>query len=143
MLLVIPCLFLFLLIILIGVVIAISRKRASTAPPLQPQAAVNNPVARNQRREAILEKLAQKEITRTEAEQQLLELDQPLPETMPMAPPPKGGCGSGCLLAVACGLVLLVVTILLLMSLSFVGVKTTVSKQHRAVQLERMEKMKP
>lgn len=140
MILVIPCLFLFLLIILIGVIVAVSRKRGSPAPSLQPETTVNNPMARNQRREAILEKLAQKEITRSEAEQLLLELDKPLPETMPVPPPPKSGCGSGCLIAVVCGLVALVVAILLLMSLLFVGVKTTVREQHHAVQ---MEKMKP
>lgn len=135
---VITGLFILLLIILIGAIAAGSRKRGSPAPSLQPDSPANNPEARNQRREAILDKLAQKEITRDEAEQQLLELDTPLPEQMPTPPrPPKGGCGSGCLIAVICGLVALVLAILLIISLLFVGVRTT-SEEYHEVRTQEM-----
>lgn len=126
-------------IILICVLLAGKRNKTSATTPFQPAAETIHPEERNQRREAILGQLASKEITRAEAEQQLLELDNPLPEQMPMAPPPKSRGGSGCLIAAICGLVAFVILILLVVSFFFVAVEKT-SSEHHTVQVEKMRK---
>ena len=136
-----------LLLIVIGLVIVLpivlicillGRRRTPAAlPPMQP-ATTEIPEARNQRREAILGRLANKEITRDEAEQQLLELDKPLPEQMPVAPPPaRNGCGRGCLVAVICGIVAVVLLLLLLFGLFF-GFRVQNVHHQNAIQIERM-----
>ena len=66
--------------------------------------------ARRDAREAVLQKLASKELTREQAETQLAELDNPVPEALPtpQARRGMGGAGCGCLVAVLVGVLVLV-----------------------------------
>jgi uncharacterized membrane protein len=126
-----------LAVVLVCVLLATRRKTRAMPAPTMPVTAANNPEARNQRREAILERLAKKEISSEEAEQQLLALDNPLPEQMPVAPPPpRNGCGSGCLVAVICGIVIFVLLILVLLG-SFFFMRTNEVRAH-AIRTEEM-----
>jgi len=100
-------------IVLICVLLG-KRRGQPTAHQVQPQE-TTDPAERNRKREEILKQLAAKEITKEEAEQQLLELENPVPEQLPAAPPPpRNGCGSGCLVAVICAIVAVVILFLLL-----------------------------
>ena len=113
------------LLILIGIVvilpiiiicIIVGRKKSAANQPVPQQPDSIDPAERNRQREAILEKLAKKELSREAAEQELLELDKPLPEKMPPPPPRSNkGCGTGCLVVVIAGFIALVVLLLLFM----------------------------
>lgn len=119
-------------IVLIAILLGRRRPPASSAAPPAPN---ENPAARNQRREEILGRLARKEISRDEAERQLVELDNPVPAQMPATPPPpRNGCGSGCLVAVICGMVAFVLLLLLLGS--FFLHRNRTFHQSRSIQME-------
>jgi hypothetical protein len=128
-------------ITLLCVVLAGRRNKTAASTPVQPEATPVNPEARNQRREAILDQLAKKEITSEDAEQQLLELDNPLPEQMPVTPP-KSGCGMslGCLVAAICGLFIFVVlaVVLLMQAFHVAGFQPPL----RGYDMIRIEKMR-
>lgn len=117
-------------------VLLFGRQRKPAASPVVQPATNDNPEARNQRREAILGQLANKTISREEAERQLRELDNPLPEQMPAAPPPAGnGCGKGCLVAGICAIIALGVLLLLLLGMFGITGRT----MHRqAIRIEEM-----
>ena len=107
---------------LIIICVILGRKRGTGAAPIQQPSTSVDPAERNRQRELILEKLAKKELSREDAEQELLELDKPLPEQMPAPPPAKGkGCGAGCLAAIIAGLIAFILLVLLL--LGFVGIQ--------------------
>ena len=114
-------------IVLICVLLG-KRREQATVYQVQSQETID-PSERNRKREAILNQLAAKEITKEDAEQQLLELDNPVPEQLPVAPPPpRKGCGTGCLVAVICAIV---AVILLLLSIFGVSVHSVSNaKQH-------------
>ena len=105
--------------ILILVVVLLTVRRKSKVKTENQPVVSSNPEMRSQRREAILNGLANKEITQEEAERQLLDLDTPLPEQMPAPAPAGKGCGKGCLVAVICGVTAFVVLILLLILMHF------------------------
>jgi uncharacterized protein HemX len=97
-----------------------------------------NPVDRRQRREAILEKLSRKELSRDEAERQLLDLDSPLPSEMPPPPAQKNnrgcGCGCGCLTAVVLALALIG-----LLLLGFFGIRAQSIQHHETIMRNHIE----
>jgi hypothetical protein len=98
-----------------------------------------NPVDRRQQREAILEKLSQKEINQDEAERQLLDLDNPVPAEMPPPPAKQNNSGCGCLIAVVLALALAGLLVLLL---GFFGVRTTRSQaiqHHETIMRNHIE----
>ena len=112
-----------ILLLIIGLVIILpivlicvllgKRREQATVYQVQSQETID-PSERNRKREAILNQLATKEITKEDAEQQLLELDNPVPEQLPVAPaPPRNGCGTGCLIAVICAIVAIAILFLL------------------------------
>lgn len=119
-------------------VVALGRKNKPAAVSQERPVTMADPAERNRQREAILEKLAGKELTCEEAEQQLLELDKPLPEQMPPPPPPTNkGCGFGCLIAAILGFMAFIVLLVLLYG--FVGHRVrSVEQQHQAMQMEHM-----
>lgn len=99
---------------LVGLVVIVAlnaRRRSATvaAPPADTPAGV--PLeARREARETVLRKLADKELTREQAEAQLAELDNPVPETLPTPQAQRGvgGRGCGCLAASLLGLLILI-----------------------------------
>lgn len=108
--------------------------RRPAVPAAQPATTVN-PAERNRRREAILEKLAAKEISREDAEQQLVELDKPLPEQMPVPPPQTNkGCGGGCLVATICLIIVLALLLLAVFLPAVVHSKQSV--EHQMIRIE-------
>ncbi len=84
-----------LLIMGLVVVLAVRNKRPPQAQPAAPQPSV---ASTPEERQAILRKLADGELTKAEAEEQLNQLGTPVPTAMP-APPPRSGAGKGCLIA--------------------------------------------
>jgi uncharacterized membrane protein len=107
-------------IVLICVLLG-KRRGQPTAHQVHSQE-TTDPAERNRKREEILKQLAAKEITKEEAEQQLLELENPVPEQLPAAPPPpRNGCGSGCLVAVICAIVAVLLLLLFLLPLAGIG----------------------
>jgi uncharacterized membrane protein len=120
-------------IVLICVLLGSRRSQPATQPSQPPEAI--DPAERNRKREAILNQLAAKEITKEDAEQQLLELDNPVPEQLPIAPPPpRRGCGAGCLVAVICAIVAVILLLLFLFGLNIFHV--TMRPQHITYQHE-------
>ena len=120
---------------LIIILIILGTRKGRAAAPMHPPAGSIDPAERNRQREAILEKLANKELSREEAEQELLELDKPLPEQMP-APPPAGGkgCGAGCLVAAIVGIIGFILLPLLLYGMF--GIRVQHSIEHGPVMIE-------
>lgn len=101
-------LILLLLLLPVILIIVLVGRRNQPPPAAAPQVEPMAPGERSRRREAILERLASKELSREEAEQQLLELDNPVPAEMPGAPQRKGNgaaLGCGCLVAVLLAIV--------------------------------------
>lgn len=118
-------------IVLICVLLGSLRSRPVPQPTQPPEAI--DPAERNRKREAILNQLAAKEITKEDAEQQLLELDNPVPEQLPVAPlPPRRGCGAGCLVAVIC--IIVAVILLLLSVFGVTSVRRVSHSQQRVIQ---------
>jgi cytochrome c-type biogenesis protein CcmH/NrfG len=101
--------------------VLLGKRRGQPTAQVQPRE-TTDPAERNRKREEILKQLAAKEITKEEAEQQLLELENPVPEQLPAAPPPpRNGCGSGCLVAVICAIVAVLLLLLFLLPLAGIG----------------------
>jgi len=84
-----------LLVVALIVLLASRNKRPPQAQSVEPHPAA--PIGPEER-QAILKKLADGELTKAEAEEQLNQLGTPVPTTMP-APPPRSGAGKGCLIA--------------------------------------------
>jgi hypothetical protein len=128
----------FALLIVVGlivlVVVLVSRSRKRPPPP----ATGSFPVASTPRRDrkAILQELADGQLTREEAEEALNDTGTPIPEAMP-APPHTGGSGAskGCLVAalIAIGLA----TLLLL------GLGTLIHVRKCQVDVRREEVRRP
>ena len=118
------------LVIALAVVIGLLCTRRKPAPAAYTPPPEINPADRQQEREAILEQLAQKEISQDEAEQKLRELDNPVPAEMPPPPAQQNNRGCGCLAAVVIALVLFGLLAFLL--LGFFGIQTRSS--HEALQ---------
>ncbi len=91
-----------LLIMGLVVVLAVRNKRSPQAQPAAPQPSVSSTP---EERQAILKKLADGELTKAEAEEQLNQLGTPVPTAMP-APPPRSGAGKGCLIALIMALII-------------------------------------
>ncbi|MBN2162930.1 MAG: hypothetical protein JXR25_05830 [Pontiellaceae bacterium] len=127
-----------ILSIVLLIALAASRK-PKTAPPIKMSAQSIPIEERNQRREAILEKLSAGDLSREEAEEQLLKLDKPIPEQMPVPPASNSGCGKGCLIAAISFVLVIGVVILLLLGLVF-GVRTRVASEAKQMEF-RMEQM--
>jgi len=112
-------LMLIALVLVVGSVVAVVlvaialARRGKQAP--QPQPLPSGPAREESRaqRAAILKKLADKEITREEAEAQLGTLGDPVPPVMPPTPASTSAGDSGCLIGVlvALGLGLLLVVV--------------------------------
>jgi len=81
-------------VILVGIILLVilllSRRKPSTSPLPQSASVASSP----EERQAILQKLADGELSKAEAEEQL---NDPIPVTMP-APPPRSGATKGCLI---------------------------------------------
>jgi len=117
-------------IILLVVVLA-TRGRRQPAPRL-PTGDVKETNASPEERQAILKRLADGEISKQEAEDQISQLGTPVPSGMP-TPPPRSGMGTGCLIALVIGLLTVPVIILLLVvSMFFVRVshRTEYTMEH-------------
>jgi len=108
---------LFVLLLVGGIILLAARKRPPSPTPM-PAAPV--PVSPEDR-QAILKKLADGELTKAEAEDQLNQLGTPVPAAMP-APPPRSGAGKGCLIALIAALIIPLV-LLVLVFLFFVEVQ--------------------
>jgi uncharacterized membrane protein len=124
-----------LAIIVVVVLLAIRRKPAvsiQSSPVVE-----GHEELRGQRRETILEALANKEITQEEAERKLLDLDTPLPEQMPAPLPTGKGCGKGCLVAAICGVVAFVVLILFMFLMLF-SVRPQRMHDMQSIRIEEM-----
>ncbi len=107
-----------LLVMGLVVVLAVRNKRSPQAQPVAPQPSVDSTP---EDRQAILKKLADGELTKAEAEEQLNQLGTPVPTAMP-APPPRPGAGKGCLIALIAALIIPLLLILVLVALKFFGV---------------------
>ena len=83
------------------VVLAVRNQRSPQAQPVVPQPSV---ASTPEERQAILKKLADGELTKAEAEEQLNQLGTPVPTAMP-APPPRSGASKGCLIALIVALI--------------------------------------
>ena len=108
---------LFILLLVGGIVLIAVRRR----PPIPaPMPAAPVPVS-SESRQAILRKLADGELTKAEAEEQLNQLGTPVPVAMP-APPPRSGAGKGCLIALIIAVLIIPLVFLALFFLTyFVG----------------------
>ena len=88
-------------VVLVGLVIVVLVCRKKGSPqPVTPPAEPAEGGCRMARSE-ILQKLANKEISREEAEQKLVGLGDPVPPVMPPSPKPQNSKGCGCLAGVA------------------------------------------
>jgi len=128
------------LVLVVGAVVAVvfgamAAARRNRQTP-QPQPLPSGPAREESRAEraAILKKLAEKEITREEAEAQLGTLGDPVPPVMPPTPASTSAGGSGCLIgvlvAVGLGLLLVVLGVVGCWSLKFpVGRRHSVEMQ--------------
>ncbi len=97
----------------LGVLVVLNaRRRSATVASPPADAALGVPLeARRDAREAVLRKLAAKELTREQAEVELAALDNPVPEVLPTPQAQRGvgGLGCGCLVASLLGLMILIV----------------------------------
>ena len=124
---------LFAIFAIVLIIVLAASRRSKPAPTIKMPTQSIPPAERNQRREAILEKLSSGNLSREEAEEQLLKLDKPIPEQMPVPPPSNSGCGKGCLIAAISFAIVIGFLTLLLLGLVF-------SERTRAVpETERME----
>jgi flagellar basal body-associated protein FliL len=101
------------------VVVLTTRNKQPVSPQTAPQPAA--PVTLEDR-QAILKQLADGELTKAQAEEQLARLGSPVPETMPVPPPSGSGTSKGCLIAALIALILPIV-LLVLVFLFFVSVR--------------------
>ncbi|MCK4565160.1 MAG: hypothetical protein KAU94_10860 [Verrucomicrobia bacterium] len=128
---------LFVLLLVGGIVLLAVRRR----PPIPaPMPAAPVPVSPEDR-QAILKKLADGELTKAEAEEQLNQLGIPVPVAMP-APPPRSGASKGCLIALIAALVLPL--ILLVGAFALFGARVRTSQedfqQRHIEQVEWMQR---
>lgn len=99
------------------VVVLVTRNKQPTAQPITPLPVES---VTQEDRQIILKKLADGELTRSEAEEQLGQLGSPVPETMPAPLPARSGASKGCLIAAIVAIVLPLV-LLSLIALMFFG----------------------
>ncbi len=137
----VPLLFPLLLIglfvlLLVGLVILLAARKRPPSPVPMPAAPV--PVSPEDR-QAILKKLADGELTKAEAEEQLNQLGTPVPVAMP-APPPRSGASKGCLIALIAALVLPLILLVGAFALFNVRVRTS-QKDIRQIHIEQVERM--
>jgi len=127
---------LFILLLVGGIVLLAVRKRPPSPAPM-PAAPV--PVSPEDRK-AILKKLADGELTKTEAEEQLNQLGTPVPTAIP-APPPRSGTSKGCLIALIVALVLPLILLAGAVAF-FIPVRTSQEdiRQNHIEQVERMQR---
>jgi hypothetical protein len=90
-----PVLLVGILLVLFFIILMVSRRRSAQPPPTMPSAP---PPVSPEDRQVILQKLADGELSKAEAEEQLNQLGDPVPVAMP-APPPRSGAAKGCLIA--------------------------------------------
>jgi len=124
LLVVLPIVGLFIvgLITLVVVLLAKGRRPSpQTQASTHPSAATASP----EERQAILKRLADGELTKAEAEEQLSQLGNPVPTAMPSPPSTQGGAGKGCLIAAILALGLFLFILLLVVAMHFFGIKRT------------------
>ncbi len=127
---------LFILLLVGGIVLLAARKRPSSSAPMP---AAPMPVSPEDR-QAILKKLADGELTKDEAEEQLNQLGTPVPTAMP-APPPRSGASKGCLIALIAALVLLLILLAGAFALFNLRVRRTSQEDIRQNHIEQVERM--
>lgn len=131
---------LLLLVLIVGIplliggvvaVILVSRKNKSGPQDMTSiEPALVTGDTRAQRSE-ILQQLADKQLTREDAEARLAALGTPVPEDMPQLPQASsGGSGKGCLIALLIALPIVLVGILVLLVL---GMLTLRASSHRVI----------
>ena len=124
------------ILLLVGLVILLAVRRRPSSP--SPMPAAPTPVSPEER-QAILKKLADGELTKAEAEEQLNRLGTPVPTAMP-APPPRSGASKGCLIVLIAALVLPL--ILLVGAFALFHVRTRTSQEDiRQIHIEQVERM--
>jgi len=115
-------------VVLVGLVIVVLVCRKKGSPqPVTPPAEPSEGECRMARSE-ILQKLANKEISREEAEQKLVAFGDPVSPVMPPSPQPQNSKGCGCLAGVLIAIGLVLAMLLMLIASVFitrVGVRTT------------------
>lgn len=114
------------------VVVLAARNKQPSAQSVAPLPAA--PVT-HEGRQAILKKLADGELTKAEAEEQLSRQGSPVPESIPV-PPPQSGGSKGCLIAVIVALILPIVLLVLFSLFFFAKVSHTVDYAE-PVRIER------
>jgi hypothetical protein len=102
--------------VVILVVVLATRNKQPTAQSVAPLPSA--PVT-HEDRQAILKKLADGDLTKAEAEEQLAQLGSPVPETMPAPPPQGSGASKGCLIAAIIAIVLSLILLLLAAAMIF------------------------
>lgn len=107
-----------LLVVALIVMLASRNKRPPKTQPVEPYPAT--PIGPEER-QAILKKLADGELTKAEAEEQLNQLGTPVPTAMPV-PPPQSGASKGCLIAAIIAIVLPLVLLVLVFLFFFVSI---------------------
>ena len=126
-------------VVLICVLLATKNRRP--AVPGVPSLPTPDPEMRNRQREMILERLAAREISREEAEAQLLDLDRPLPEQLPMPPRKQvNGCFVGCLAALIVGILVFLFLILMVFDIHFMRIRRAEARQ-QAYQIEKIHQV--
>lgn len=97
------------------VVVWVARRRRDGAGGDAPEGRMpaESAASRRDAREAVLRQLADKELTREQAEARLAELDNPVPETLPTPPARRSGIGLGCGCLVAAVILLLLLLVML------------------------------
>lgn len=126
---------LFILLLVGGIVLLAARKRPPSPAPMP---VTPTPVSPEERK-AILKKLADGELTKAGAEEQLNQLGTPVPAAMP-APPPRSGASKGCLIALIAALVLPLILLVGAFALFNVRVRTS-QEDIRQIHIEQVERM--
>ena len=117
------------------IVLLTTRSKHPSAPPTAPQPTA--PVT-HEDRQAILKKLADGELTKAEAEEQLARLGSPVPETMYVPPPQSTGASKGCLIAAIIAIVLPLVLLVLAFLAYFVCIPRVVDQHPPTVFIEQI-----
>ena len=121
---------------LVGLVVLLVARRRPPIPAPMPAAPV--PVSAGDR-QAILKKLADGELTKAEAEEQLNRLGTPVPVAMP-APPPRSGASKGCLIALIAALIIPLILLAGAFALFYMRVRTS-QEDIQQIHIEQVERM--
>ena len=124
-------------LLLVGLLILLAARKRPPSPSPMPAAPV--PISPEER-QAILQKLADGELTKAEAEEQLNQLGTPVPVSMPA--PPRSGASKGCLIALIAALVLPLILLVGAIALFYVRVRTSQEDilQNHIEHVERMQR---